>query len=342
MRYPPSRLPWPSAMSSPRPEISEATRRLLALSMLKGVGPATLRKVSHLPGLATLPVAELATTVPLLGKALGLSGAWDDARRAADEQEEQAGRHDAAILSVADAGYPTLLARTPDDPAILFIKGRLSSSVAEPVAVIGTREPTVHGVEITRRIVKHLVGTHRSIISGLALGCDAVAHQAALDAGGHTVAVLAHGLQTIAPTKHRALAQAIVDAGGALVSQYPFGTQALPQLFVERDKTQAGLSGGVVMVQSDLRGGSLHASRAALAYGRWLAVPYPTVQDVVADEPKIQANLVIANGIQVHRAALLRCTLDALERVFVLRGRDDYRLLDDRPGDASAGTVGLL
>jgi DNA processing protein len=158
----------------------------------------------------------------------------------------------------------------------------------------------------------------------LALGCDAIAHSTALRAKGHTLAVLAHGLQTLVPTQHQSLADAILAGGGALLSEFPFGRPPIAQQFVKRDSTQAGLAQGVVMIQSDVRGGSLHASRAALDYQRWLAVPYPTDKDLEKAEPKIQANLLLAHGTPHQKADLLRCAPEALDHVMILRGRDDY------------------
>lgn len=303
---------------------SPATGKALALSFLRGIGPAALRDLVALPGFETDPVERLATKSQKLAKALDADGAWSAALMEAEKQLDLADAAGARILSPVDREYPALLAATKDDPFILFVKGTLAAEAAKSVAVIGTREPTAHGKLIAERITQFFVERSWSIVSGLALGCDAIAHQAAIDAGGHTVAVLAHGLQTIAPTRHKKLADEIVGSGGALVSQYPFGQDAMPMLFVQRDKTQAAMAQGVVMVQSDLKGGSLHASRAALSYGRWLAVPYPTPQDLGRSEPKIQANLAIADGSARDSGELLRCKDDALRRVIVLRGREDY------------------
>ncbi|MDP3271208.1 DNA-processing protein DprA, partial [Limnobacter sp.] len=166
----------------------------------------------------------------------------------------------------------------------------------------------------------------------MAIGCDGLAHQAALDCGAHTVAVMAHGLHMTAPSKHKSLAQAILASGGALVSEYPFGQAVQSQQYVKRDRTQAGMALGVVMIQSDLKGGSLYASRATLEYGRWLAVPYPTPRDMEKREPKVQANLVIAEAVPHERADLLRCTVSALERVIVLRNKEDYWRLAESDG----------
>lgn len=311
-------------MSFQNSDPSPGTFQLLALSMLKGVGPSTLKKVRRMDGYESMDIGELSLSLSVLKKALQAPGAWEAATEAAHEQQLSATRNESRIVSIADPDYPALLAATSDDPCLLYVKGKLAPSELGSIAVIGTREPTSHGVIITRRLVDYLVGSNWSIVSGLALGCDAIAHQAAVDAGGHTVAVLAHGLQTVSPSKNRQLAEAILSSGGALVSEFPFGTQALPQLFVQRDKTQAGLASGVVMVQSDVKGGSLHASRASLSYGRWLAVPYPTGTDREAAEPKVRANLLIADGEPTEKADLLRCPVSALSRVIVLRGRDDY------------------
>jgi len=260
-------------------EISSATLVLLTLSMLKGVGPAALKKAAALSGFIDMPVEQMAVSIPAIDKALLEPDAWMLAQEAAAAQVDEAQRHQARILSALDADYPPLLAATKDDPFILFVKGTLAQPSERSVAVIGTREPTMHGQRIAARIVEFFVEQNWSIVSGLAVGSDTVAHQAALDAGGHTVAVLAHGLQMIAPAKHKKLAADILDAGGALVSEYRFGQTVRSQQYVKRDRTQAGLAQGVVMIQSDIKGGSLYASRASLDYGRWLAVPYPTEKD---------------------------------------------------------------
>lgn len=305
-------------------EVSSATLALLTLSMLKGVGPATLKKATALPGFADMPIEELATFLGVIDKALAEPDAWILAQKAAATQVDEARRHQARILSAVDAEYPLLLSSTKDDPFILFVKGTLAYPSEQSVAVIGTREPTTHGKLIAKRITEFFVEQNWSIVSGLATGCDAVAHQAALDAGGHTVAVLAHGLQMIAPTKHKRLAAEILASGGALVSEYPFGQTVRPQQYVKRDRTQAGLAQGVVMIQSDIKGGSLYASRASLDYGRWLAVPYPTDKDRHNGAPKVQANLLIADGTDEARTDLLRCSLTKLKKIIVLHSRQDY------------------
>jgi DNA processing protein len=328
------------------------TRQLLTLSMLPGVGPATLRKIAALKDFERLDIEKLSAQFPALLKATKDPSAWELAQENAEKQIEQARKSEARILSPKDPEYPRLLASTKDDPFLLYVRGSLARYPERSVAVIGTREPTQHGQLIAGRITQFFAEHQWSVVSGLAIGCDAIAHQSAIDVGGHTVAVLAHGLQTIAPARHRKLADDILLSGGALVSEYPFGRDVQKQQYVKRDRTQAGLAQGVVMIQSDLVGGSLHASRAALDYDRWLAVPYPTPKDRERGESKVQANLLIAQGTDAQRTELLRCPQSALKRVIVLRSKEDYldmmalpegeRLNEFRMYSANKGSAGEI
>jgi len=254
----------------------------------------------------------------------------------ADEQVAQASEQNIRILSPLDNEYPSLLRGMTGQPVLVWLKGALHSEPNKSIAVIGPREPTPHGDIIASRIATFFAESGWSIVSGLAVGCDASAHKAALDAGGHTVAVLAHGLQMVSPSVNSDLADRILKCGGALISQFPLGNTPIGgKQFVVRDKTQAGLSKGVVMVQSDLTGGSLHAPRAALVNGRWLIVPYPTKPDIDARAPKISANMVIVNEDQREKCHLLNCSAESLSKVVILHGRDDYQPLLELLSDES-------
>lgn len=304
--------------------MNESTHKLLILSLLKGIGPATLRKLALLPGFADQSIERLATQVPKLARALEVPDAWQLASAAAQHQREMARNHAATILSLFDARFPLLLAAVNDAPPILYVAGTLPEPDRGAVAIIGTRDPTPHGALIAARIGTDFAEHGWSVVSGLALGCDGAAHSACLDAGGHTVAVMAHGLQTITPTQHRTLAERILSSGGALVSEFPFGQEPHAPLFARRDRTQAALAHGVIMVQSRLDGGSLHAARAALDYGRWLAVPYPTERDRASASANIAANMVLAEGRPEQRQSLLDCDIGALAQVTILRDKSGY------------------
>ena len=261
-----------------------------------------------------------------LARALKAPGAFEEAQSRAQQQLEQADRQDAFILSSVDADFPALLRTADDAPMFLFVRGALASVGEKSICVIGTREPTRHGVLTAERVTQYFAGRGWTIVSGLAPGCDAAAHRAAIAVDGKTVAVLAHGLQTIAPAQHAGLAAEIVASGGALVTEYGYGVEPASHQFVQRDRIEAGLSRGVVLVQSDLDGGSLHASRASLQYGRLLAVPRPTSADIDAASPKIKANLLLADGSDEENVKLLQCDNVALSRVRVLTSREDYEV----------------
>jgi DNA processing protein len=311
--------------------ISEPTSKMLGLSMLRGIGPAALHQIAEIPNFAAKDVRELADCLPKLRKAFESEGAWSLAQEKAFYQIREAERFESRIISVLDDYYPSLLRATKDAPYIIYTKGAFHREQMKSVAIIGTREPTSHGSIIAERVTSFFADNGWSVVSGLALGCDGIAHRQAVARGGHTVAVLAHGLQTVSPSTHRRLAEDILNSGGALISEYGFGSSALPSNFVKRDRTQAGLAQGVVMIQSDLKGGSLHASRASIQYGRWLAVPYPTQRDRDAAESKIQANLLLASQDQGGIANLLKCSTNDLERLHVIYGREDYPKIINLP-----------
>ena len=303
------------------------TRKLFAMHKIKGVGPATLTKLLERPGFDEATVEDLMAANKTLARALNAPGAWQKALEDAEEDIDQAERSGVTIVSCLDESYPRLLKETPDRPFFLYVRGRLPPVEERNVAVIGTRAPTPHGRLIAERVTGFLVGDGWDIISGLALGCDGIAHECALRERGRTIAVLAHGHQTIAPRQHRNLAEQILAEGGALVTEYGFGVEPLAHQFVKRDRIQAGLSRGVVLIQSDLEGGSLHACRAALEYNRVLAVACPTRADVAAGEAKVQANERLCERSDTERRTLLKCKQEALDRVLLVRGKADYDAL---------------
>lgn len=178
------------------------------------------------------------------------------------------------VLVHGEPGYPSLLASVADAPLMLSAQGRLDSLPG--VAVVGSRVPTAYG----RRVAKSLAGgaarRGAAVVSGLARGVDAVAHEAALDAGGATWAVLGSGLGEVYPPENRDLARRIVDEGGCVLSEYPCATMPAPGLFPRRNRIVAALSWATVVVEGRAVSGSLLTAKNALEYGREvLAVPGP-------------------------------------------------------------------
>lgn len=142
------------------------------------------------------------------------------------------------------------------------------------VAIVGSRKVTTYGRQVTTQLASQLAEQGVIIISGLALGVDAIAHQAALDAGGKTIAVLPGPLELIYPRSHQRLADQIVEQGGALMSEYPEGTEPFRSNFIARNRLVSGLCDALLITEAAEKSGSLHTARFALEQGKdVLAVP---------------------------------------------------------------------
>ncbi len=178
--------------------------------------------------------------------------------------------------------YPPLLKEIHNPPKLLYYRGNLDR-LSDPhcLGVVGSRKPSAYGKIMTKRLVESLATNGITIISGLAYGIDAIAHQSALDAvadRGLTIAVLACGLDSpsIYPYAHNRLAETIINAGGLLLSEYPPGTPALPHHFVLRNRIIAGLSKGVLITECGLKSGALITTKHALEQNRDIyALPGP-------------------------------------------------------------------
>ncbi len=172
-------------------------------------------------------------------------------------------------------GYPESLRHISGPPKELFVVGELDDLLDRPrVAIVGSRKVSIYGRNITTMLARELAKQGIVIISGLALGVDAIAHQAALDAGGLTLAVLPGPIETIYPASHRNLAVEIVQKGGALVSEFPADTPPFKTNFVARNRIVAGLADALLITEAAEKSGSLHTARFALDQGKdVLAVP---------------------------------------------------------------------
>jgi DNA processing protein len=179
----------------------------------------------------------------------------------------------ARTLRPGDGFYPERLGRLADRPVELRVRGELRPELRR-VAIVGSREADAYGEEMARDLAAGLARAGVSVVSGGAKGVDAAAHRGALEAGGHTVAVLGTGVDVVYPAGHRDLYERIVAAGGALVSELPDGAGARREHFPRRNRIVSGLSEAVVVVQAASRSGALITARWARAQGvPVLAVP---------------------------------------------------------------------
>ena len=237
-------------------------------------------------------------------------------------------------LTPAHDDYPGWLRAIPDRPPVVYVRGRLPPDL-RCVACVGTRSPSAFGKAAAGGIVSYLAARGWSIVSGLALGVDTICHEAALRAGGHTVAVLAIGLNAVYPGQNAELAERILTSGGALLSEQPLGTPALPRHLVSRDRLQSGMSAATVVMQTDVVGGTMHTVRYALLQGRLLIAPVP--KGTHADEPKSRGLVALTQKTGTDFARLLDARgayADLLSRKFAdrpvaipLANREDYATL---------------
>jgi DNA processing protein len=242
--------------------------------------------------------------------ALALAGRSDDPEDATARMAQA----EAALSACSAAGWHVLLGDAlPPMPAALrppralFLRGSVAAvpaaGRAPGVAVVGSREPPEDAYRWAEQCARALVSRGACVVSGLARGIDAAAHRAALDAGGVTVAVVAHGLDLVYPAAHLALADAIVAGGGAVVSEYPPGTRPDAWRFAARDRVQVGLSRAVVAVHSEPDGGTMHTVAHATRAGAPVFVP---------DAPRARIGEGLAEALRDGRARPVRDVEDAV------------------------------
>lgn len=210
------------------------------------------------------------------------------------------------ILRAGDGEWPPRLDELGPHkpPAQLFAQGRPLDPAAPAVAVVGTRRPTVAGIEIAETLGRALAEAGFVVVSGLAVGVDAAAHRAALGAGGHTVAVLGCGLDVTYPRANRKL-KAEIAARGTLLSEYPQGTPPKALHFPLRNRVIAGLSHGVVVVEGAVSSGALVTARLALDANRSVYAVPGSLRNAMAAGPN--------HLIRTSQAALITCAEHVFE-----------------------------
>ncbi|MGN1032485.1 MAG: DNA-processing protein DprA, partial [Intestinibacter sp.] len=167
-------------------------------------------------------------------------------------------RENIEISTVLDRNFPQKLKNINDNPVIIYYKGNADCLSDKSIAVIGTRNPSLYGADVSYKISSTLSQRGYTIVSGLADGCDTFAHLGSLDVFGRTVAVMPCGLDMVYPKHNRALFDRIIENNGCAISEYPPGQVVSKYKFIERDRLQSALSEGVIVVETALDGGSFH------------------------------------------------------------------------------------
>lgn len=285
----------------------------LGFHLTKGIGPSRLERL--LDHFGDLSRAWNATPGELERAGLGevLRANVAAARRTWDLDRELA-RVEAAgvtLLTRDDPGYPARLRQIAGAPPVLYVKGALTPADDLALGIVGTRRATAYGREVTMRLAGELAAAGLTIVSGLAKGVDACAHDAALRAGGRTIAFLGSGVDVIYPAEHRALAARIANGGqGALVSEYHLGTTPDAPNFPARNRLISGMSLGVLVTEAPLRSGALITTDFAAEQGR----------DVFAVPGSILSpNSAGPNELLKEGARPVTCAEDILEELNLVR-----------------------
>ncbi|WP_426155000.1 DNA-processing protein DprA [Pseudomonas sp. TSRC2-2] len=242
----------------------------LRLHRMPDIGPKRFAKLLEAFGSASKAISAPASA----WRSLGLPSACAEARRCPTVRDgashamrwlERPGQH---LLMWDQADYPALLAQIPDPPPLLFVAGDPSILEKPQLAMVGSRRASRPWMDTAAAFSRSLAGAGFVITSGLALGIDAAAHQAALNAGGQTVGVLGTGLENFYPQRNQGLAEAMIASGSAVLSEFPLDAGPSPSNFPRRNRIISGLSLGVLVVEASVASGSLITARLAAEQGR--------------------------------------------------------------------------
>jgi len=301
--------------------MTEHHRALLGLLHVPEMG---LRRIKHLLRTSGVSSAEQVFDIPyrrlikidnvgemLAANIAGFDG-WDEVDKVLEKTESTG----ASLVGLGDEFYPELLKHIYDPPVLLWVKGSKKALKNDGIAVIGTRRPGKYGLNQTKKWTGLLSKAGLCINSGLAYGVDAAAHKAAVQSGGKTVAVLGSGIDIIYPAKNSRIAREIVDAGGAVITEFKPGTQPDAVNFPERNRIVSGMSHGVLVVESGIKGGSMITARCALDQNREVFV-IPHLLDYPGGEG---CNYLIRTG----QGKLVQSLQDIEEEISVhLQGSDE-------------------
>ena len=305
------------------------TKYWVGFNLVKGIGPVRLEKLLQYFG-------DIRTAWEARSYQLQAAGLNDNLvkrmseirnRVSLDELEQKLRIQGIKVLTWDDPAYPDRLRQIAQSPCLLYIKGDILAEDAWAVAIVGTRRYSSYGRQVAENISHTLARNGITIISGLARGIDGIAHRAAMDAGGRTIAVLGSGLDILYPPEHRALAEEISNKG-ALISDYPLGTPPDGSNFPPRNRIISGLSKIIIVVEAGERSGALITATYAAEQGK----------DVFAVPGKISApmskgtNLLIKQG--AHPLLDPQDVLDLLNMTLVAEQRVIRKVLPSDPKEA--------
>lgn len=285
----------------------EQTLYLIALSKVEGVGDARVKKlVAYCGGpkeVFARPTSFL-NKIPNIGNAIANAVKSSQVLKSAENELVFAAKNGVEVVSFLDAAYPQRLKHCDDSPIVVYSKGKGSINPKRVISIVGTRNATRQGKEITESIVEELAKADVTIVSGLAYGIDIAAHRACLKFNLPTIGCLAHGLDRIYPKEHSNTATEMLEKG-ALITDFPIGTNPDRENFPKRNRIVAGMADATIVVEAGIKGGALITANLAFDYDRDVfAVP-----GRIGDEYSAGCNRLIMS----NKAALITSGSDVLK-----------------------------
>jgi DNA processing protein len=287
--------------------------QILAISLIKGVGPQSLRKFVRYINENSLNFDLHHSTIE--GYFIDLSEqdkrvklpSVQDIKLAIDQSDfisNQSINAGIKTITYLDTDFPPLLRFLDDYPVLLHYKGNIHSLKEKSVAIIGTREVSDHAIQAGERLSKIMSEDKGyTIVSGLAVGCDTVAHRSAVEVNRPTAAFLAGGLDKIYPKENLKLSEQIIDTGGVLISEYEIGKESHKNFFVQRDRLQSGSSEGIIVLETGIKGGTRHTVSFAGKQNRIIGCLYTHVEKKLDNLEKFQGNKDIVEnegGVKIY------------------------------------------
>ncbi|MEK7177831.1 MAG: DNA-processing protein DprA [Patescibacteria group bacterium] len=295
----------------------------LGFSYCLGIGPMKFQALkAHPRGVRGAYEAQLNELTPMIGQRLAEK--FIEFRRKFDPKKEleKLNKNGITVLAVDGEDYPESLKNISDSPICIYIKSstpKFFSGKQTYFAIVGTRKPTSYGTQIAYKFSRELTEAGFIIVSGMAMGIDTIAHQAALDAGGKTIAVLGCGVNIIYPAINRQLYHNIIKTGGAVISEFPPNQTVLKGLFISRNRIISGLSRGVLIAEGGEYSGSLITAKYAGIQGK----------DVFAVPSPINSDMSRAPNLLIKQGAKLVTTVEDIYEEFNIkitpRKKEDIR-----------------
>lgn len=304
--------------------MDDEIRYKIALTMIKGIGPAILNKIVE--GIGTIETLFEISDNDLRSLALHLHLKNNilnrkEALAKADKEIEFCERNDIRIITNTSKEYPYRLKQCPDSPLVIYCKGDINLNEKKFVSMVGTRRITSYGKQMCDKIVNGFKELEDEIVivSGLAYGVDVASHKAALANNIRTIGVVAHGLNQLYPAAHKNIARQMVESGGAILSDFTTHNFAEPHNFLKRNRIIAGLSDVIIVVESAHKGGSMITAALANDYSRELCA----IPGRIGDKYSEGCNLLIKN----QRANLVENANDIKEIMGWIREKEAYEQL---------------